>query len=184
MRATALATVLLSAVGVVADSFWDLPGTTAANRPDLAGTVLVDQLRPFEGIENTGKRFKGTLQDRVVQRSVSGTLDFYYRITLDSSSTASISRVVRKGFEEVPTGARDVNWRIDGLGTVGPSLAYRGEACCIETIFNPGLKPGESSTFVFIGTGVTHYDTRGTIEIYPVSQDKSRFLTPAFSPTT
>jgi hypothetical protein len=182
MRTAAIAAVLFSVTGAVADSYWDLHGTTVADRPDLAGTVLVDQLRPFEGIENTGKRFKGTLQDRVVQRSISGTLDFYYRIALDSTSTASISRIVRKGFEEVSTGTRDVNWRIDGVGTVGPSLAYRQETCCIETIFEPALRPGESSRLVFIGTGVTRYDTRGSIEIHPVSQDKSVFLMPGFSP--
>jgi hypothetical protein len=184
MKASVIVTFLLSAAGAVADSYWGIHGTTAADRPDLAGTVLVDEIRQFDGIENTGKRYRGTLQDRVVQRTVSGTLDFYYKITVDSSSTTSVSRVVRKGFDEVPTGARDVNWRIDGLGTVGPDLAYRQEACCFETIFDSGLKPGESSKFVFIGTGTTRYDSKGSIEIHPVSQDKSLFIMPGFSPTT
>ncbi|KAM7210781.1 hypothetical protein V8F06_013828 [Rhypophila decipiens] len=181
----AIATLFLSSFGaVVADEYWDLTGTTVAKRGDLAGTILVDQLRPFQGFDNTGATFKGVLQDRVVRRSISGTLDFYYRIEMDAASTAPVSRVIRAKFDQVPMASRDVNWRLDGLGTKGPTTAHRSAACCIETIFGSGgLKPGTSSRFVFIGTGATQYDSKGVYNIYPVSGDKSLFIGPGFAPT-
>jgi len=186
-----ITTILLSSISAVpalADEYWDIRGTTSSARPDLAGTVLVDQVRRFQGFDSTGATFKGTFQDRVVRRSVSGTLDFYYKITLDSASTASISRVVRSGFDEVPMGSHDVAWRVDGLGTVGPSMAHRAAQCCIETIFGAagGLNPGKESRFVFIGTGATQYDAKGVINIFPIAPagDRSVFVMTGFAPAT
>jgi len=181
MKATAIASVLLSVAGTVADS-WSLRGTTLDTRPELAGTVLADQLRPFSGTDSAGRVIKGTLQDRVVQRTRGGTLDFYYRIMLDADSTVSIFKVVREGFEEVDVRVHDANWRIDGVGSVGPSLAYHDKACCFEMIYQPNFRPGEESRFVFIETGLKRYDTRGAIKIYPVDLDETYVLVQGFSP--
>jgi hypothetical protein len=55
-----------------------LGGTTSAARPELAGTVLEDDVQTFSFLGITG-----TVQNRVVREDVSGTLDFYWRIKVD-----------------------------------------------------------------------------------------------------
>ena len=62
------------------------PGTTSAARPVLAGTVLQDVVQTFTITDPNGRQIKGTIQDRVVRETSTGTLDFYYRIMNDSSS--------------------------------------------------------------------------------------------------
>jgi len=54
------------------------PGTTVGARPELAGTVIYDNLIPINVVGTGGTTlFAGVLQDRVVKETVSGTLDFY-----------------------------------------------------------------------------------------------------------
>lgn len=98
-----------------------LPG--ASLWPDhtyLAGTVVAEELRdlncrhvdPPTPISGS----LGTIQMSVVQES-SGTLDFYYRITLNSTAY-KITSLNALGYPDTPL---DVDWRIDGLGTVNPT---------------------------------------------------------------
>lgn len=51
-----------------------LPGTTVAARPELAGVVLADTMQP---LTFSGLALSGTVQNRVVRETGTGTLDFY-----------------------------------------------------------------------------------------------------------
>jgi hypothetical protein len=59
-----------------------LPGTTVAARPELAGLVLEDVLTTFnfDGVS-------GTVQNRVVRETTTGTLDFYWKIDVDANAS-------------------------------------------------------------------------------------------------
>ena len=58
-----------------------IAGTTHADRPELAGEVIRDELSAFEIRDAQGGLvFQGTIQQRVVRSNLDGTLDFYYRI--------------------------------------------------------------------------------------------------------
>jgi hypothetical protein len=135
-----------------------LGGTTVAERPELAGVVLEDVLQPFSFNGATG-----TVQNRVVRETASGTLDFYWRVMVDAQSTGHIEafRVGDFGYSYLT----DADWRIDGLGSAAP---YVGR------LFNPASNPGgdinflftdpavggpgyESSRFFFVHTGATAY---------------------------
>jgi hypothetical protein len=124
--------------GFVAEPFLDtfLGGTTSAARPELAGTVLVDDVQPFSfgalGIT-------GAVQNRVVREDVAGTLDFYWRITVDPTSTGGgVSEFHLRDFGYA--NLTDADWRIDGLGSAAP---FTGR------LFNPAGDPGGAITFLF-----------------------------------
>jgi hypothetical protein len=123
-----------------------LGGTTSAARPELAGTVLVDDLQPFSFAGLTG-----TVQNRVVREDVSGTLDFYWRVVLDAPTAGGISafRVIDFGYDQIA----DADWRIDGLPS-GSSFA----APFTARVFNPTSHPDGAINFLFpdppVGVGV------------------------------
>ncbi|MHB8348598.1 MAG: hypothetical protein ACYDHM_15915, partial [Acidiferrobacterales bacterium] len=145
-----------------------LSGTSAAAQPSLAGTVLQDVTVPFTLSLGGGSTVNGYVQDRVVRETVSGTLDFYYRLfngidpcgcTLNSQG--SIGVAARSGFSGYTT---DVNYRTDGLGTVAPSGASRtanGSTVLFGFMSNP-IVPGETSLFSFVKTNATAYNDLGT----------------------
>jgi hypothetical protein len=63
-------------------TFVPLAGTSAAARPEWAGTVLADVARPFfvDLSAFGGGIIRGTVQDRVVRETVSSTLDLLSRL--------------------------------------------------------------------------------------------------------
>ena len=146
------ASVLLpdGAVGV------PLPGTTAAAEPDLAGTVLHDELIPFVIRDAAGNTlFGGVLQNRAV-RSRTQLVHFYYRIR--DTAPGLPGRIVRVDTVDFP-GTIYVDYRIDGLGTVAPREAGRaGERVKFffagrPTVVAPaplGLLAGTESRFFFV----------------------------------
>src|SRR5687767_582341 len=98
---------------VTEGSIATLRGTTLAARPELAGTVLQDRLRPF-----ANGPVNGVLQERIVRSSVDNTLAFYYRI---KELTGGVVKYL--AFTDWPTlalRALDMDYRIDGLGERGP----------------------------------------------------------------
>ena len=133
-----------------------LPGTTAAARPELAGTVLSDVDTPF-----TLGSISGVVQNRVVRETLSGTLDFYWRVILDPSPTAGGITAFRLG-DFGYANLTDADYRIDGLGT---------DAATTARLFNPATHPEgdinfllaaplgatESSNFFFLHTDATNY---------------------------
>lgn len=134
-----------------------LNGTTSAARPELAGLVLEDVLQSFSfaGIS-------GSVQNRVVRETASGTLDFYWRITVDPSSTGGgigAFRLGDFGYSEIT----DADWRIDGLGTNGPDTARlfnpasRPDGAVSFLFDNPVAGGSDGSKFFFLHTDATHY---------------------------
>lgn len=139
-----------------------LPGTTAAARPELAGLVLQDVLTPFsfDGIT-------GTVQNRVVRENGTGTLDFYWKINVDSNALAvtgapfdvTALRLENFGLSNIT----DSDWRIDGLGTQSPDTARLFSATsqpngAVNFLFDTHpVHAGQSSNFFFLHTSATDY---------------------------
>ena len=149
---------LSSAAGV------SLSGTTNAARPELAGTVLIDRVRPFSMTTSSGAVISGTFQDRVVKRTSTGKLEFSFRIKNAAASVGNIVVVNRQNYGAFPT--VDVDFRLDGLGTIGaPAAAHGGgaNARIKFDFFNAPIAPGQESRFHFIGTDATSYDESGQV---------------------
>ena len=126
-----------------------LGGTTSAARPELAATVEADDVDSFSfgalGIT-------GTVQSRVTRETVAGTLDFYWRIKLDPTSTGggvSAFRLIDFGYASLT----DADWRIDGLGSAAP---YIGR------LFNPATAPDGAINFLFTDPAVQPGDSDGS----------------------
>ena len=133
-----------------------LPGTKEVIRPELAGTVLVDQITPF-----TLGAISGEVQNRVVRETASGTLDFYWRVILDPNSTAggiTAFRIGDFGFANLT----DADYRIDGVGhdiettarLFNPSTRPDG---AINFLFASPLPAAEDSNFFFLHTDATNF---------------------------
>lgn len=139
-----------------------LPGTTVAAEPQLAGTVVIDELIPFSFSAGVGAgNITGTTQQRIVKSSVDGTLDFYWRVTNDANSSAAIGSFRIGNFVSPEYNA---NWRIDGLGTVAPDSAHRftgAQDSFVNFLFTGatggGLQAGQDSNFFFFDTTATNY---------------------------
>jgi hypothetical protein len=161
-----------------------LAGTTSAVRPDLAGVVVADVVRPFS-VNTGGGYFRGSVQDRVVRNYRTGTLDFYYRVYLDPSSTGSLTRVTRDGFFP-GTILTDCDWRIDGLGQRAPHQVWRnddGQWVYFDHSYGATIHPGEQSRFVFVKTNAKDFSV-GTLWLgytYSGSYHAS-FAVPGFQP--
>ena len=184
--------------GFVAEPFLDthLSGTTSAARPELAGLVLEDVITPFSfGALN----ISGTVQNRVVRETVSGTLDFYWRIRVDPTSTGGdvgAFRLTGFGYGNIV----DADWRIDG---VGASPADTGR------VFNPvgrpdgainflftdhPVRPGDpaagdtGSNFFFLHTDATHYAKIATYDLLggpnPTLSDRFKTFAPVPEPSS
>ncbi len=155
------------AVPVAANTTQFLHGTTEAARPELAGTVLEDRVRPFNLNQYRGRAPKsgwkvtGTFQDRVVRRNDGHTLDFYFRVTNDASSTGDIVVIRRTGFGHYPV--VDSDYRVDGLGQIGAaSVSSDDSSTRINFDFTAvHIQPGQQSRFHFIGVRATSYNERG-----------------------
>lgn len=141
-----------------------LSGTTVAARPELAGVVLQDVIRPFSIDFGDGTFTTGQVQDRVVRETATGTLDLYYRIFNDAGSAGFVGQIVRGFFDGFAT---DVDFRIDGLGTVGPDSAFRSLAGSLggdQVFFSflaDRIDPGEESRFFFVRTDATNFNEGG-----------------------
>ncbi|HEX5357495.1 MAG TPA: PEP-CTERM sorting domain-containing protein [Aquabacterium sp.] len=141
-----------------------LNGTTAAARPELAGTVLEDVITPFSFSGVTG-----TVQNRVVRETGTGTLDFYWKVDVDASTTGlgvSAFRLADFGYANL----KDADWRIDGLGNRAPDVARLFNAASYPTgdvnfLFFNGIAPGSQSAFFFLHTGATAYDSTAKFDL-------------------
>lgn len=134
-----------------------LLGTTVAENPQLAGVVLADELIPFFFSTDLGI-VSGTVQQRVVRSSVDNTIDFYWRVSNDSSSDDVITSF-RIGQFVSPE--YDANWRTDGLGDIGPDSAHRfsgTQDSYVNFLFSGNhLGAGLSSKFMFFDTSAMDY---------------------------
>ncbi len=159
-----------------------LPGTTVAARPELAGVILEDLLTPFT-VSGAGESLSGTIQNRVVQSDVDGTLDFYWRI-IPEEGDGDISAFRVSGFAGF---ALDADWRIDGLGDAAPDIArfFGSDDGSVNFLFNSdevGLIDG-SSHFFFLDTQATSYARTGHFDLLCANSDCISELYETFAPT-
>lgn len=160
----------LLAVPLAPGGFANLTGTTAAARPELAGTVIADVTRPFSVDVGGGNFTTGSVRDFVVRETVSGTLDFYYSISNDVSSSGSVDFVTRTNFTGVST---DVDWRSDQGGTISPDQASRsaaGDSVLFDFFANNLLFPGQTSRDFFVKTNATVFNEQGSGALAITSQ--------------
>ena len=143
-----------------------LPGTTLAADPALAGTILADVVTPWVSAIDPQYGFpgaQGELQSRVVRETGSGTLDFYWRVSVDAVSypTYVPTALLIDGIplSGLGTGAAfDADYRIDGSGSTAPSGA-QSTANSLTWLFDPStFGPGSSSFFLLLRSGATRYD--------------------------
>lgn len=167
-----------------------LPGTTVAAEPQLAGTVLVDELIPFSFSAGAGLgNITGEVQQRIVRSSVDGTLDFYWRVMNDPNSAAAIGSFRLGDFVSPEYNA---NWRIDGLGVKAPDHATRFSGSFdsyVNFSFNvfsanpgDGLLPGQSSNFFFFDTTATNYAKTATFDLTNMVQNPISGQFAAYAP--
>ena len=155
-QSAAQATALTQPVFPAAFADTALSGTTNAARPELAGTVLEDVLTPF-----SFSGVSGTVQNRVVKETGTGTLDFYWKVNVDASSTGtgvSALRLIDFGAANLTDG----DYRIDGLGTVAPTTARVFNSTgyptgAVNFLFGSAVTAGAESRFFFLHTDATSY---------------------------
>ncbi len=141
-------------------------GTTTAANPDLAGTVVRDAVTDLTITTASGAQVSFSIQDRVVKRTSTGTLDFYFRVIHQEKSKDAISAVRRSKFGNSMT--LDVDYRTDGLGTIGALAVQRsgggGDVVTFDFANNP-INAGQQSRFHFIATKAMAFDVKGLTSI-------------------
>jgi hypothetical protein len=155
-----------------------ISGTTSALRPELAGTVVEDVLVPYDFLAGTGEHLLGTVQNRVVRSTLDGTFDFYWRIIPEATSTGDIVALRVGGFGLFPL---DGDFRLDGVGSVGPHIARNFGDGFVNFLFD-GVGPAESSYFFFLDTDATAYASGGYDLLGGLDQSLSPDFT-TFAPT-
>lgn len=176
----AQAVPLDKAFGVEAFRVTMLTGTTSAARPELAGTVLEDDVQPF-----SYGSVSGTVQSRVVREDVAGTLDFYWRIQVDAQALGVVPEFMVRdfGYDHLT----DADFRIDGLGASFPyaALVFNPAAAptgVIDFVIGPPVAPGlpgdanAGSLFVFLHTSATAYAKSAVYVVgNPFTADQAAF---------
>lgn len=165
-----------------------LAGTSTQTAPQLAGTVIVDDIIPFnyDGVS-------GTVQQRVVQAK-DGSVDFYWRIINDAKSQKAITEFSYiEGYtqSENPKWSYNVDWVLDGLGDVAPQQASRIDDSTLSapltfhfaaaTLNDPkisatGILPGQSSKFFYIDTNEKNYEKAAGFTLQNASDKYSSFF--------
>jgi len=143
-----------------------LPGTTALADPALAGVVLADVVSPWASADDPMYGFpgaEGQLQSRVVRETASGTLDFYWRLSVNPASYPGFvpTALVIDGLSPalLQTGAVfDADYRSDGSGDAAPSGASATDDA-LTWLFDPStFGPGSSSFLLLLRSAATSYD--------------------------
>jgi hypothetical protein len=138
-----------------------LVGTTLALRAELAGVSLLDNLIPFTILDSAGNPcYRGVVQDSVLRSDLTGALHFYFRIRdTDPHLPCCIVQVARTDFTNQVT---DVDYRLDGLGTIGSPLACRSAAGDeVDFYFDPCIRAGSDSLYHFVITRALAFDPVG-----------------------
>ena len=153
--ALTMASTMAHAVILTPGAIASISGTSYNADPALGGTVLQDTLRPFTATI-AGTALTGTIQDRVVRETASGTLDFYTRVWFNEPLKTSQMILERTNYANLGT---DVDFRTDGVGTVAPKEAFRStNGSEIGFGFaNVQMTPSDSTMFMMIRTKATQY---------------------------
>jgi hypothetical protein len=131
-----------------------LTGTTSAAQPELGGTVIVDDLIPYQifggGVGNP-LLYEGNLQARIARSDLTDNLIFEYRLREPTNGLNGImSTLAANDFAGWST---DVEYRTDGLGDKEPTRATRSaDGSDVTFIFGNSLFSSEESLFMHILT--------------------------------
>jgi hypothetical protein len=152
-------------------SFNPTSGTTAAIEPQLGGPIVEDISTPIS-FAVSGGTFNATVQSRVVL-SVDGTYDFYWRITntsFDGDGSAALDSLRIGNFGSVI--GDNGNFRLDGLGSVGPDSIYvfADPVGAFNFLFSDGLSAGTDSYFMFIDTDAHAYAKTASFDLTGAGQ--------------
>jgi hypothetical protein len=146
-----------------------LTGTTFEHVPALGGQVLEDKLREvvFEDRVSGAQLASATVQDRVARSNETGRLLFEFRVRefQRSQPDLALTLVIRDGFLTPPL---DVDYRLDGLGEVGPvSATWPASSSEIHFAFLPPaeITPEQLSRFVYVRDGATEFVEIGRITL-------------------
>ena len=165
----AMASTTVMAVSVTPGMTTNLTGTTALAEPDLVGTVIRDQLLPFQIADNLGNVLvQGNVQDRVVRSTNTGELIFAPRLR-DLSNPSSVAWISGFSMSDYSGFSTDINYHLDGLGDVGPNAVTRSAATGADLYyrFDPNLiVPNDESYFLSVFTDAENYDLSGLFTIY------------------
>lgn len=167
-------TIPSKAVLLVAGDSVSLPGTTVEAEPQLAGTVVNDNL--ISDVLEFGESYLAvglSIQNRVVVSELTGNLIFAPRILVDfniSSDSFLIDSASITGYGDFTT---NVNYRTDGAGVRGPNNADRsvdGNVLGFDFLFplfvgNLFSLPQEDSHFFSIETNATEYSLDGVMTV-------------------
>ena len=141
-------------------------GTTNVADPRLLGQIIASQTLNFT-FGSGLSAVTGQLQEWVEKETVSGTLDFYFRIVAGSGSAGGIASLLASNFYGFTT---YVDYRPDSSGTIAPVTAGRStDHQSIVFNFLPGpsggglVTAGKSSYALFIKTDATHFNTLGKV---------------------
>ena len=173
------------AVPVGIGSTVSLPGTTVAAEPNLAGTVVLDNLYGFNNTFGS-ETFAGTVQERVVRETGTGTLDFYWRVM--NKGTAGRDANIgdfRIGNFNIPSTPVNLNFRTDGLGDVAPTSAQRFSGSFqnyFNFIFPNGIAPGQSSNFMLAETNATAFTQNASFDVTNIGESHIVFTGVQVSP--
>lgn len=144
----------------------DLFGITHIEDNSLAGAIVPegDLYEQFTIGEPAGSYFAAALQSRAIIRSDNGMMDFSWRILDVENFSSRVASVVVNGYEAWSVG---VEYRVDGLGDVGPEEALRSvDGDSVQYNFDiGGLGYPDESKFFFSRTDAMGYDMSGTIRI-------------------
>jgi len=130
-------------------------GTSEQLEPELAGTMLVDEMISFSFSGRGEAQISGMVQQRVVRSSLDNSIDFYWRVVNDPSSTEAISYFHLLSFDAPEY---NPNWRSDWPGDKAPVAVFRHfEPFESNVDFEFGfgyqyLDPGTASRFFFLNT--------------------------------
>ncbi len=155
-----------------------LYGAASFLNPDFAGGVDRDRLLAFEIRDALNEVvLAGNVQDRVVASNNTGLLTFapLIRDVDDFGSGAKITALEKTGFAGAEV---HVEYRTDGLGTIGPARAVRSsDGTTIVLEYDPPLALPESSLFPWIVTDAASWEETGQITIRVVMPDETTLST-------
>jgi hypothetical protein len=136
-------------------------GLTEAQAPNLAGTVISDRVVPF--LIGGPPSVSGQIQERVVQETASGTLDFYYRVMNSGSSQGEITQLAIQNFGRATVA---LAYRPDSLGDSNATQAGRDMTGNDIEVYLESIAPGGSSHFILLMTNATASNDQGNMTVY------------------
>lgn len=140
----------------------------------FTGVELADTVLTFS---TTSPNVSGTLEQRVYQQT-GGTLNFYYLLGNNASSSLPIFRLTSSDFTGLGVAVADLSIPVGGLT---PTEADRSADGSIVG-FDVFLLPGKGSEWLEISTSATAFALTGTTEVIDVSNGIVGSLT-TYSPT-